>query len=110
MFYDIIFPVSNHCDIFNPQSWSYCITDHQLDQNFSSTHEGGRFSGGQLFPEVCQIFLENSCTAGGMNVSHTEHCPLELSHTLSISRTKAYAPVQMNFWIPDNTCSVYRQE
>ena len=71
------------------QSWSCLITDHQLDQNFSSTHEGRRFPGGQLFPEVCQISLENSCIAGGMNVINTERCCLERSHTPSISRKMA---------------------
>lgn len=35
--------------IFNLLSWSCLITDHQLDQNFSSTHEGGRFPGGSCF-------------------------------------------------------------
>ena len=35
--------------ILNLQSWSCLITDHQVDQNFSYTHEGGRFSVGSCF-------------------------------------------------------------
>ena len=50
---------------------------------------GWEVSWGQLFPEVCQISLENSCASGEMKVIHTDYCCLELSHTPSISRKKA---------------------
>lgn len=70
------------------------ITVHQTDCSFSC--EGGKFSGREQFPEVCQIPLENYQAASGVIVIYSQCCSPKFSHASSFSRKWTCAHLQVD--------------